>query len=212
VVAFSGLFYRWHGVQALAEAFVRLAERRPEAHVLLIGDGEERATMVEKLRAAGMLDRRTITGLVSPSAVPGYLAASDIRVSPHADLQRFVGSPIKIFEYMASGRATTASDLAQLGELLEHERTALLVPPGDVDALVTAIDRLIDGPTLRARLGTAARREAEREHSWDARVAGLLQPREAAGHSVSGNPVGTAEWSRGTPTPCRDANTMPVQT
>lgn len=212
VIAFSGLFYRWHGVQTLAEAFVRLAERRPEAHLLLIGDGEERATVVEKLRAADVLDRTTITGLVSPSAVPGYLAASDILVSPHANLQRFIGSPIKIFEYMASGRAIIASDLAQLGELLDHERTALLVPPGDADALATTIERLIDDPALRGRLGAAARREAETEHSWDARLVTLLQPGPTAGHRVDGNAVGTAVRSRGASTPHWDVNTMPVQT
>ena len=74
--------------------------------------------------------------------VPGYLAASDVLVSPHARVRDFIGSPIKLFEYMASGRAIVASRVAQIGEILRDEETALLVEPEAPDALADALTRL----------------------------------------------------------------------
>ncbi len=150
VIGFCGLFYRWHGVRTLAEAFVILSRRRPETHLLLVGDGEERRIVLETLRQGNILDRVTFTGLIAPDAVPGHLAAADVLVSPHANLRQFIGSPIKIFEYMASGRAIVASDLGQIGAVLDHGHTALLVPPGDAPRLAEAIERLIDDPSSAA--------------------------------------------------------------
>ena len=78
---------------------------------------------------------------------------------PNPDGTPFFGSPTKLFEYMAMGKGIVASDLEQIGEVLEHGRTAWLVPPGDVDALADGLRRLIDDPALArdARRRGAAR-------------------------------------------------------
>jgi glycosyltransferase involved in cell wall biosynthesis len=105
------------------------------------------------------------------------LAASDVCVSPHVpnpDGSRFFGSPTKLFEYMGLGRAIVASDLEQIGEVIEHERTGLLSPPGDVDAAAAAILRLLDDPDLRSRLGDAALAEARERYSWKAHTRRIL--------------------------------------
>jgi glycosyltransferase involved in cell wall biosynthesis len=81
---------------------------------------------------------------------------------------------MKIFEYMAIGRPIVASRLEQLGDVLEHERTALLVPPGDVDKLAEGIERVLAAPDRGASLGRAAREEVERSHTWDRRAADVL--------------------------------------
>jgi glycosyltransferase involved in cell wall biosynthesis len=107
--------------------------------------------------------------------VPGYLAAADILVSPHAPVAGFIGSPIKIFEYMASGRAIVASRLAQIAEILEHEHTALLTEPGSAADLCEALRRLVDDSSLRARLGAAARDQARSRHTWDSRLDDALR-------------------------------------
>ena len=98
-----------------------------------------------------------------------HLAACDILVSPHVpnpDGSEFFGSPTKLFEYLAMGKGIVASNLAQIGEVLEHNKTALLVPPGDVDALALAIARLVEDATLRQCLGSEARRTAVERHTW----------------------------------------------
>jgi Glycosyl transferases group 1 len=115
------------------------------------------------------LDATVFTGLVPQEEGPAYLAACDVLSSPHVpnpDGTPFFGSPTKLFEYMAMGRGIVASDLDQIGEVLDHGRTAWLVPPGEVDALADGLRRLIDDPELRGALGSAARREAVTRHTW----------------------------------------------
>ena len=108
-------------------------------------------------------------GAVEHDRVPPLLDACDILVSPHVPLDagaEFFGSPTKLFEYMAMGKGIVASRLGQIGEVLQHEETALLVEPGNVDQLTGAILRLTSSPELRERLGAAARRTAIERHTW----------------------------------------------
>jgi glycosyltransferase involved in cell wall biosynthesis len=85
---------------------------------------------------------------------------------PNPDGSPFFGSPTKLFEYMAMGKAIVASNLEQIGEVLDHGRTAWLVTPGDVEQLADGIRRLALDPTLRRVLGDAARREVVDQYTW----------------------------------------------
>jgi glycosyltransferase involved in cell wall biosynthesis len=109
------------------------------------------------------------TGAVAHERVPSLLDACDILIAPHvplADGSDFFGSPTKIFEYMAMGKAIVASRLGQIGEVLVDSETALLVAPGSPGEIVNAIVRLLDSGELRARLGTKAREVAVKNHTW----------------------------------------------
>src|SRR5439155_12156466 len=133
--------------------------------------GRERRECESILGRAGLLGRAVFTGLVPQEEGPRHLAAMDILVAPHvpnADGSRFFGSPTKLFEYMAMGRPIVASRLEQIGEVLEDGRTALLVPPGDEEALARALLRLVDEAGLRASLGAAARSRVVERHTWRA--------------------------------------------
>lgn len=105
-----------------------------------------------------------------------------MKASPHvpiADGTRFFGSPTKLFGYMAMGRAIVASDLEQIGQILEHDRTAWLVPPGDVGALADGL-RLLAGDAARsARLGAAAREVAVACHTWREHTRRIIEALEA---------------------------------
>ena len=117
------------------------------------------------------------TGPLPREKVVEYLDACDILVSPHIpmpDGSRFFGSPTKVFEYMAMGKGIVASRLEQLAEVLEHDRTAVLVTPGDVDELAAAILDLAVNPAKREALGDAARRAAVEHHSWSRNVSWAL--------------------------------------
>ena len=174
VVCFVGLFYPWHGIRFLAEAFAILHERAPDARLLLVGDGEDAPVARAILERRGALGAAHFTGLVPRPKAPRYMAAADVLVSPHADVHRFIGSPIKLFEYMAAGRPIVATRVGQIPEILADELTALLVAPEDPGAMAAAIERLHGDRELGRRLGTAAQREAAEHHSWDARLASLL--------------------------------------
>ncbi len=173
VVGFIGTFGRWHGAEVLAEAFGRLIRERPElrnhARLLMIGEGlglPETRRIVDEL---GLSDRAVFTGQTAQVDGPAHLAAADLLVSPHVpnpDGTPFFGSPTKLFEYMAMGKGIVASDLDQIGEVLDHDRTAWLVRPGDPDALATGLAALIDDPVRRDRLGRAARERALNHHTW----------------------------------------------
>ena len=181
VIGFIGTFGKWHGAEKLAQAFARLLSERPslrdKLRLLMIGDGLTRPAAEQALRDQGAVDRAIFTGLVPQDQGPAHLAACDILVSPHVpnpDGSRFFGSPTKLFEYMAMGRAVLASDLDQIGDVLKHGETAWMVPPGDDVALAHGLAVLVDDPDLRARLGAAARREAVATYSWTAHVRRIL--------------------------------------
>jgi glycosyltransferase involved in cell wall biosynthesis len=135
----------------------------------MIGDGARVSNVRGILADGGALDACVFTGLVPQEEGPAYLAACDVLSSPHVpntDGTPFFGSPTKLFEYMAMGKGIVASHLEQIGEVLEHGRTAWLVPPGDADALADGLRRLIDDPDLRAALGGAARHEVVARYTW----------------------------------------------
>jgi glycosyltransferase involved in cell wall biosynthesis len=178
VIGFIGTFGPWHGAEILARAAVELGGAGGEPAFLFVGDGPGLKQVRDILREGGMEGRCRFAGLVPQQEAPDYLAACDICVSPHVpnpDGSRFFGSPTKLFEYMAMGKAIVASDLEQIGEVLEAERTALLVPPGDPAALAAALGRLASDGTLRQRLGSSARQAAVERHSWDSNASSVLE-------------------------------------
>jgi glycosyltransferase involved in cell wall biosynthesis len=82
-------------------------------------------------------------------------------------------SPMKLFEYMASGTAVIASGVGQLAEVVQDGSNGLLVLPGDVSAMTAGLARLLGDPALRSRLGQQARKDAVRKHSWETYISRL---------------------------------------
>ena len=196
LVSFLGTFGRWHGAEVLAQAFRKmieserdwLAERK--LHCFFIGDGLRLPAVKGILRDPACDQFCHFVGLVPQLEAPAYLAASDIVVSPqvpNADGSRFFGSPTKIFEYMAMGRAIIASDLDQIGQVLRNSLRAEALPtglprsnesslailfrPGNIEELIQSIRFLTKYPDWRRSLGANARREALAKYTWSRHVA-----------------------------------------
>jgi glycosyltransferase involved in cell wall biosynthesis len=178
LVGFVGTFGPWHGVLALAEAIALTPKNDDDIHFLFVGDGSLRAEVENKLRTSGDLDRVTFAGSVSHERVPALLDACDILVSPHVPLaggSEFFGSPTKLFEYMASGKAIVASRLGQIADVLQDNENAVLVEPGNAKELSNAIVKLTADSDLLHRLGQAARAAAVANHTWRGNAARVLE-------------------------------------
>jgi glycosyltransferase involved in cell wall biosynthesis len=173
-VGFVGTLKPWHGVAALVEAFACVHRNNRDTRLLVVGDGPERSSLIADLSARGLLGAAHLTGAVTASRVPGLLASMDVGVAPYLGCADFYFSPLKVYEYMAAGLPTVASEIGQIADVIAHDVDGLLCRPGDPATLAEALLRLQADPPLRSRLGAAARRKMIEHHSWDAVAARVL--------------------------------------
>jgi len=174
VIGTLSTFGVWHGTKVFSKAIKPLCEKLQvtsyKLHVLFIGDGTLRPECERIIQESGMEKYVTFTGTVPFTEIQQYLAVCDILVAshiPNPDGTPFFGSPTKLFEYMAMGTGIVASDLAQIGEVLEHKKTAWLVKPGDVNDLVNGVIKLVQDDKLRKNLGKNARKETVKNYTWE---------------------------------------------
>ena len=166
-VLFAGRFVEKKGISYLLEAMRRLEAEPGELELVLVGDGpiadqlKRQAAPLKRVSFAGWLPnaelRRRMHGALAV-CVP----------SVHAEDGDAEGLPNVVIEAMAAGAPVIGSRHAGIGEAVSHERTGLLVPPADVEAIAAALRRLRDEPRLRRSLGAGARQVAVAE--FDARV------------------------------------------
>jgi glycosyltransferase involved in cell wall biosynthesis len=175
--SYTGHLYPGRGVGLLMEL-----ARRNRGLVFVWAGGEPEAvdSWRRKLAAAGV-DNVRMLGFVPNDRLPLVHAASDVLLMPYerhiagssgGDTAGFA-SPMKVFEYLAAGRAILSSDLPVLREVL-NESNAVLLPPGDLDAWTSALRDLAADPRRRRSLARQARRDAAR-YSWDERAGMILE-------------------------------------
>ena len=192
-VGFVGSLKPWHGLAHLVAAFAQLYNRVPQARLLIVGDGPQRADLVADLQRRRLQAVTTLTGAVSPEQIPDLLAAMDVAVAPYPASTDFYFSPLKVVEYMAAGLPVVVSGRGQLLDLVADGNTGLLCPPGDEPALATALERLWESPQLQQQLGQAARRHVLAHHTWDAvaaRVLAIAQRHERSPQPLSSTAPG----------------------
>jgi len=162
VAVFSGSFRPWHGVHVLEAAARRLAERR-DLYFLLAGGPSA---------AEGVGFRGRALGALAYERMPELLASAEVGVAPYdtarlAQLRLgFYWSPLKVFEYMASGLPTLTIPRLPLGEIVRDGHEGVHVPEADPAALASALVRLADDAGLRVRLGRQARGRVVELYSW----------------------------------------------
>ncbi|MCC6313202.1 MAG: glycosyltransferase family 4 protein [Thermomicrobiales bacterium] len=169
-VGFVGTLKPWHGSATLVRAVGEIARQRgldAAPHLLIVGDGPQREMLEALAREQGIASLARFTGTIAHEEIPARISEMDIAVAPYDPQPDFYFSPLKIFEYMAAGRAIVAARIGQIPEILEHGRTGLLVEPGDATALAASISSLLDDPRRIAVLGENARRTAIDHHGWD---------------------------------------------
>jgi glycosyltransferase involved in cell wall biosynthesis len=141
------------------DVLLRAARAVNGARFVIAGAGAEGAQLESQAAALGVHERVQFLG--HRADVPALLAASDAFVLPSL----FEGTPLSMLEAMAAGKPVVSSAIPGTDEIVVDGETGLLVPAGDSEALADALRRVVAEPELRARLGAAARRRAETEHS-----------------------------------------------
>ncbi len=185
VIGFVGTFGRWHGAEILASSIRECVNQNKNIHFLMVGDGITMPLVKGIIANDDVSDYVTFTGLVPQEAATEYLAACDILVSPHIpnpDGTAFFGSPTKLFEYMAMGRAIVASNLDQIGEILEHKKNAWMVEPGNIKDLAKGIMELSENKNLRDKLAVESRNEAKNKYTWDRHVERIISALQKKSH------------------------------
>jgi glycosyltransferase involved in cell wall biosynthesis len=175
-VGYTGHLYPGRGAQLI----LAIAARLPEVAFLVVGGEPQDVRHLQSEVDAQNLRNVILTGFVPNADLAGYQAACDVLLMPYqrqvaassgGDISRYL-SPMKLFEYLACGRAIVSSDLPVLQEVL-NAQNAILLPCEDVEAWVVAIKDLQANPERRDKLAAQALRDARR-YTWESRAKSIM--------------------------------------
>jgi glycosyltransferase involved in cell wall biosynthesis len=168
-ISFVGEVGDRKGVPQLVDALGRLTERA-DWQATIAGNGELEITS-KRLRDMQLDDRVNLPGWLGPAAVADLLEKTDIFVLPSF----WENLPMSLLEAMSRGLAVVSTPCGCVTEVIEDDVNGIIVPFGDVGALHAAIVRLIEDPSLRKRLGDAARNTHEERYEMERYCAQLAE-------------------------------------
>ena len=167
---YLGSLHPWKGVDTLLRA---MAHIKTPAELHVVGGNDKRIAELRRLAQELAVEKRVVFhGAVEPGERFDWIHRADICLLPLTETSiggRYT-SPLKLFEYLAAGKAVVVSDLPSMRQVLEPERDALLVKTGEAGGFAAAIERLLADAGLRSRLGAAAKARAE-GFTWRRRCA-----------------------------------------
>ena len=177
-VLFVGNVAPSKGVEAVFDAVLRLRSRYPDILLRIAGPGNGLAEdLANRASQAGATENVEIDGFVGREALPELYRQADVFCSP----AQYEGGVATVFcEAMACGCPVVASTAGGAPEAVLEGETGLLVPPLDVDAVETALDRILGDAELRARMGESARQRVEELFAMDKCIDRVLAEYERA--------------------------------
>jgi glycosyltransferase involved in cell wall biosynthesis len=166
-IVFSGSLQPWHGLEYAIRAMPRILTAEEDAHLIVVGDGPQRNYLTSLCEELGISSNVSFLGFQPYNMVPRYLSIAGVLIAPFSSMgSRIAGCPLKIMEYMSVGRPIVSTSLEWVTEILENDKTALLVPQTDPRSLAEPVVRLLEDKVLAERLGANARKKAVEELSW----------------------------------------------
>jgi glycosyltransferase involved in cell wall biosynthesis len=166
VLIYTGNLAPYQGVDLMLRAFRKILDKRPDVKLKIVTNSsmENYHSLVSELGLRGQL----IVEDANYFEIPGQLYASSVALNPrvHCD-----GLPLKLLNYMATGRPVVSFEGS--AEALEHERTGLVVPNGDIDGFAQAVLRLLEDSEFAGRLGQNAQSVVQEFFVWENSVRSL---------------------------------------
>jgi glycosyltransferase involved in cell wall biosynthesis len=164
---YVGNLYEGKGV----EIIIPLARQCSQVDFHVFGGTANQVTAWQDTIGAPSIPNLWFHGSLPPADTDAARLACDMLIAPYQEAgQEVWRSPLKIFEYMAAGKAIIASDLPALREMLRDGENAVLVPPADLQAWARAVGDLAADATERQQLGARAQEDFVEQHSWQARA------------------------------------------
>lgn len=170
VVGFVGQIMEWHGVGILLEAFSLLHQQYTNVRLLIVGDGKMLAAYKQYAIEKGIADKVIFTGKIPHKQVFNHIELMDITVMPNSN---WYGSPVKIFEYGAMGKAIIAPNNIPVRDVMADNEDGILVAPS-ADALKMALTKLIDNEDLRKKVAISFQQKVLKKHTWKYEAKHLL--------------------------------------
>lgn len=171
VIGFVGFCREWHHLDQVLDLIAQ--QNNPDLMLLIIGDGPVIEALKQQAKQLNMEDNFHSTGLVERDEMPYWLAQFDIALQPAVTPW---ASPLKVLEYMVSGKAIIAPNTPNIRELLTDQHNALLFDDQCTEAsLLACLETLIQSPQLMQQLGNAAQKTIEqRQLTWDSNAATIV--------------------------------------
>ena len=170
VIGFVGSFHYWHGVDNLTSIIAEATRKHKNVKFLMVGDGGPLKTSLENFIKKKQLSEKVhLTGLVEHDEIPKYIAAMDIVLAPYPKLKFGYYSPVKLYEYLSSGKAVVSSRMGQINEVIRDGENGFLYEPGNINQMHKKISNLIINPSLIKKVGEQARKDVQLNYTWKRR-------------------------------------------
>jgi glycosyltransferase involved in cell wall biosynthesis len=177
---YSGGFYEGRGLSTLKE----LAQRLPEVQFVWVGGRDNVVSKWKEDLEKEEIHNILLTGFVDNNKLPLYQMAADILLMPYGKMVAGssggniaeVSSPMKMFEYMASGRVILTSDIPVLREVLNENNAAFYVPE-DINDLVKKFTELMNNASMREGFSKRALQDVQ-QYSWQDRMSKIMHSME----------------------------------
>jgi glycosyltransferase involved in cell wall biosynthesis len=175
VVGWIGTRFGWSGIENLLGMVNTVINERKDVTFLFVGGGESESFFKEHFGEAVAQSRVLLPGTIPYDDVNDYLSCMDIVLAPYPKLDFWYASSVKIFEYMAAGKAVLASRVGQIAEVICDGYNGRLYNPDSSEELIEKITQLIQKQRIREAMGREARKTMLEQYTWDGHAERMKQ-------------------------------------
>jgi glycosyltransferase involved in cell wall biosynthesis len=171
VIGFVGSIFKYHGVDALIEAFAEILQNRSlTVKLLIVGDGEILPDLKRRVAELKIEHLVHFTGNVPHKSVYHYIGLMDIAVMARSN---WYGSPVKIFEYGIMGKCIIAPNVVPVCDVMEHQQDGILIAD-ELAELKNALTFLLENPAAAERMARSFQQKVSTKHTWQQVSAQIL--------------------------------------